>query len=977
MRNRVVGLMLVVAALLAVPTSSSAQSTIAGLVTDSTGAILPGVTVEAASPALIEKTRSAVTDGQGRYSIVDLRPGDYTITFTLSGFSTFKREGIVVASDTNVPVNAEMRVGALEESVTVAGNSPVVDVQTTARRQVLTRDGLDSIPTSRNFQQIGSLIPGVRMSAPDVGSSNSMNMTTLSGHGLGGKETTYQVDGMDMKSQSNEGTVQYYPNNAMTQEFNYQTSGIGADTQSGGIRLNMVPQTGGNVLRGTIYGGGSPDSWIGDNVNGNPKFQSLNPPLTSGDGSIKIIEVNISAGGPIKKDRLWYYGSFRHQAVDQVVGDSRYASGPVDRTNWWRPETWNGDLGVSDQFIKNASLRLTGQLSQNNKITLYYDRTYKAQWHDLGVGQDPATASRVTNPKHLVYYNAQAKYTATLSSRYLYEAGYSATLENRTSYQQPGVDQESFTPGWYARAPHSDLDTGRSWWAATAGIRGIFPARYNIVSSLSHVTGSHTMKVGWTWSFGQEVTTMDMNAHLIQRYRSGVPDSVSVTNRPTKAEEAVNADMGIYAQDQWTLKRLTLNYGLRYDYLNSSIEATAISGGRFVPERSQVRIENLPNYKTFAPRLGMAYDLFGNAKTALKASWGKYAETWTTGFASRYNPMSNQSEVRTWSDLNRDDIAQDNEIGASPNALFGQPTLTRRPSDDLERGYNTELTLGVQHELFSGFAVTGTYYHRGLHNLERQDDLNLGLNDYSPVDIVNPLDGSVITVYNLKPEKFGVPPNTVDSTSTDSDKRRNSYNGIETGFSARFGSGGTAFGGWTIERTRDVNCDSTTNPNSFRFCDQTQLDTPWLHEFKLSGAYPIVFGLQASAAVVSWPGSSRSVNWSIARTTRYTAQTCPASAAAGTCTVGALVIPGLVPASLSVNLIPPNSLFNERWTQADLGIRRTFKFGPRSLAVDLQAFNAFNTAAVRTTNSTYGSSLGRPTATLEGRVVRFTSTFKF
>jgi hypothetical protein len=631
MRNRLVGLMLAVAALLVVPTSAFAQSTIAGLVTDSTGSILPGVTVEAASPALIEKIRTAISDGQGRYSIVDLRPGEYTVTFTLAGFSTFKREGIVVASNTNVPVNAELRVGALEESITVTGNSPVVDVQTTARRQVLTRDGLDSIPTSRNFQQIGSLIPGVRMSAPDVGSSNSMNMTTLSGHGLGGKETTYQVDGMDMRSMSNEGTVQYYPNNAMTQEFNYQTSGIGADTQAGGIRLNMVPQTGGNTLRGTVYGGGSPDSWIFDNVNGNPKFTSLNPPLTSGDGAIKIFEVNVSAGGPVKRDRMWYFGSYRHQVVDQVVGDSRYASGPVDRTNWWKPETWNGDLGVSDQFIKNASLRLTTQLSQANKITLFYDRTYKAQWHDLGSGQDPATASRVTDPKHLVYYNAQAKYTATLSSGYLYEAGYSATLENRTSYQQPGVDQESFTPGWYARAPHTDINTGRSWWAATQGIRGIFPARYNISTSLSHVTGSHTMKVGWMWAFGQETTTGDINAHLIQRYRNGVPDSVTVTNRPTLSEEAVNADMGLYAQDQWTHKRMTVNAGLRFDYLNTSIEAKTIPAGRFVPVRTQARVPNLPNFKSFAPRLGVAYDMFGDAKTALKASYGWYAETWPPG----------------------------------------------------------------------------------------------------------------------------------------------------------------------------------------------------------------------------------------------------------------------------------------------------------------------------------------------------------
>jgi hypothetical protein len=964
-------------ALLFMPAHASAQSTIAGLVTDTTGSVLPGVTVEAASPALIEKTRSAVTDGQGRYSIVDLRPGVYTITFTLSGFNTVKRDGIEVASNTSVPINIELRVGALEETITVSGQTPVVDVQTTARRQVLTREGLDAIPTSRNFQQIGSLMPGVKMSAPDVGSANSMNMTTLSGRGVAAKETTYLVDGMDMRSMSSDGTVQYYPNNAMTQEFNYQTSGIGAETAGGGILVNMIPQQGGNTYHGSIYVGGSPNSWIGDNVNNNPKFQALN--FSSGDGATHIIEVNTSAGGPIRRDKLWFYGSYRYQAVDQIVGDTQYPTGPVNRTNWWRPETWNGAPGVSDQFIKNASLRLTTQLSQRHKLTAYYDRTYKAQWHDLVAGQDPATASRVSDPKHLVYYNAQAKWTGTLSNRLLAEAGYSSTLENRTSYQQPGVDQARGTAEWFGRAAHQDIITGRSWWASTLGLRGVFPARYAVTSSASYVTGSHSAKFGVQYVFGQEKNTTDFNADLVQRYRSGAADSVVIRNTPTEAEERVNADIGIYAQDSWTVRRLTVNGGVRLDHLNASIEETSVQGGRFVPLRHLDRIENLPNFTNVSPRFGAAYDLFGNAKTALKASFGKYMETWATGFAARYNPMGAQSEIRTWSDLNNDDIAQEIEIGASPNALFGIPTRTRRPSDDIERAFNTELTLGVQHQLVPGVSVSATWYHRALHNLERLDDRSLTLNDYTPVSIVNPLNGEVFTVYNLKPEKFGVPPDRVDSTSTDSDLRRNTYNGIETGFSARFGNGGTAFGGWSIERTQDVRCDSTWDPNTHRFCDQSAYGMPWRHEFKLAGAYPVVYGFQASVALVSWAGTDRGgragengVNWSIARTTRYAAD------CTGPCTPGALVIPGLVPATLVVPLVQPGTLFNERWTQLDLGIRRTFRLGgSRTLNADLQAFNVLNTAVIRTVNNTYGTSLGRPTATLDPRVVRGTVTFKF
>lgn len=977
MRSRLLTLTLLCAIVLIVlPAGASAQSTIAGLVTDTTGSVLPGVTVEAASPALIERVRTAVTDGQGRYSIVDLRPGVYTVSFSLAGFSVVKREAIQVASNTNVPINAQLRIGALEESITVSGQTPVVDVQTTARRQVLTREALDSIPTSRNFQQIGSLIPGVKMSAPDVGSANSMNMTTLSGHGLQGKETTYQVDGMDMRSLSSDGVVQYYPNNAMTQEFNYQTSGIGADTAAGGIRLNMIPQQGGNTFHGTLYTGGSPDSWIGDNIKDNPKFQALD--FSSGDSASKIFEVNTSAGGPIVRDRLWFYGSFRYQAVDQIVGDTQYPTGPVTRSNWWMPATWDGAPGISDQYIKNVSLRLTSQLTQRDKITVYYDRTFKAQWHDLVAGQDPATASRVSDPKHLVYYNAQAKYTSTLTNRLLLEAGYSGLLENRTSYQQPGVDQVRGTADWYARAAHEDIITGRSWWASPDGLRGVFPARYAFMTALSYVTGSHSFKTGVQYAFGQEKNTTDFNADLVQRYRSGVPDSVTVRNTPTEAKERLNADLGVYAQDSWTRKRLTVNVGVRMDHLNASIEETSVQGGRFVPLRYQEQIPNLPNFTNFSPRLGAAYDLFGDAKTALKISYGKYMETWTTGFARRYNPMLSQSEVRTWSDVNGDDIAQDGEIGPSPNRLFGVLAQTRRPSEDIQRGYNTELTAGVQHELVPGVSVSATWYRRSLHNLERLDDLSRTLDDYTPATVVNPLDGEVFTVYNLVPEKFGVPPVRVDSTSPDSSLRRNTYNGVETGFSARFGDGGTAFGGWSVERTVDVKCDSTWDPNTQRFCDESAYGMPWRHEFKLAGAYPLPLGLQASAALVSWSGTDRGgragesgVNWSIARTTRYAAD------CKGACTPGALVIPDLVPANLVVPLVQPGTLFNERWTQLDLGVRRTFRIGDNQLDADLQAFNALNTAVIRTVNQTYGSSLGRPTATLDPRVVRFTASFKF
>src|SRR5712691_10042176 len=178
------------------PAVVSAQSTIAGVVKDTSGSVLPGVTVEAASPVLIEKSRSVVTDGDGRYSIVALRPGTYQETFTLTGFSTFKRDGVIVPADTTVPLNADLRVGALEETVTVSGQSPVVDVQNTARQQVMTRDLMDSIPSARNIQSVGALVPGIRLNVPDVGGAQQTEQTYMATHGNSALHTTILLDGM-------------------------------------------------------------------------------------------------------------------------------------------------------------------------------------------------------------------------------------------------------------------------------------------------------------------------------------------------------------------------------------------------------------------------------------------------------------------------------------------------------------------------------------------------------------------------------------------------------------------------------------------------------------------------------------------------------------------------------------------------------------------------------------------------------------
>ena len=237
---------------MAASSPAHAQSAITGVVKDTSGAVLPGVTVEAASDALIEKVKVVVTDGSGVYRIVDLRPGAYAVTFTLTGFQTFKRDGLELPSEFTMTINADMKVGALEETITVTGDAP--DRRRDDRRAHAGAQprAIDAIPTGRTIQGLGQLIVGVSLSLPDTGGARAMQQTYMSTHGMTAANNTVMVDGMIVNGLQADGAVQSYFNDAMNQEVSYQTSGIGADTSAGGVRLNMIPREGGNSLLGHV-----------------------------------------------------------------------------------------------------------------------------------------------------------------------------------------------------------------------------------------------------------------------------------------------------------------------------------------------------------------------------------------------------------------------------------------------------------------------------------------------------------------------------------------------------------------------------------------------------------------------------------------------------------------------------------------------------------------------------------------------------
>jgi Carboxypeptidase regulatory-like domain len=295
-----------------IPASAFAQSSITGVVKDTSGAVLPGVSVEAASPVLIEKARTAVTDGTGQYRILDLRPGTYTVTFTLTGFATVRREDLLLPADFVSTVNGEMRVGALEETVTVSGESPIVDVQTTKQQRTLDNELLRSVPSARGYAAVMLLMPSMVVSGG--GNSNVQldpGMIVFGGRGGRGNEGQAQLDGLGTGAAINGGGVSGYGQLEIAQEVVFTTAGGLGEAEVGGPVVNLIPKTGGNTFQQHLYVSGM-SGWM-QSSNYTQALKDLG--MSSPQHTNYLWDNNLSSGGPVRKDRLWFFFNLRHRAA--------------------------------------------------------------------------------------------------------------------------------------------------------------------------------------------------------------------------------------------------------------------------------------------------------------------------------------------------------------------------------------------------------------------------------------------------------------------------------------------------------------------------------------------------------------------------------------------------------------------------------------------------------------------------------------
>src|SRR5688572_25790232 len=497
------------ACLLAVQSTAWAQAAISGAVRDSSGAVLPGVTVEAASPALIEKVRTTTTDGSGRYRIEDLRPGTYTVTFTLPGFITLRRDMVAVGGTGVIAIDGELRVGGVQETVTVTGETPVVDIQSTKREVTLDNETMRALPSVRSYSYLLTTVPGLQTNVNNVSTGPVFAIFPI--HGGRGVESRVTVEGLNISNPpGGNQPPNYTADIGNAQEVTMTTSGGLGEAETAGLTVNIVPKQGGNNLSGLFFVSGYSEGMQSDNFTDELRARGATLPAPTS----RVYDVNTAVGGPIVRDRLWYYMSTRVQGSRQNILNVFY------NQNAGNPNAWTYEPDFSrpafyDRLYENYVPRITWQASQRNKFSFSWDeqpvcRKCSGTASFSGSPSPAATTPEADGHGEFSPQRVQTgRWTAPMTNRLLLEAGFGTTY-----YQWAGKEldpnptrdlvrvvnqQQVVVPGVVTTFTYRS----QNWWENKT--RGT-----NWAASASYVTGSHSLKVGYQgnhWIDDREVFT--------------------------------------------------------------------------------------------------------------------------------------------------------------------------------------------------------------------------------------------------------------------------------------------------------------------------------------------------------------------------------------------------------------------------------------------------------------------------------------
>jgi hypothetical protein len=1018
-------LWLVAVALAALPTMASAQVTasIAGTVKDTSGAVLPGVTVEASSPALIEKTRTVVTDAQGNYKIVDLRPGIYTVTVTLPGFSTFKREGIDLSAGFTANVPAELKVGSLEETVTVTGASPIVDVQSARTQQVLRSETMDSLPSgSKNIMAFAAMTLGAvpsNRALNDVGGDKGEQASGMVLHGGRGDDGRTNWDGMNTNVFfGGAGGKQkvYYFNTVATQEVVVDTGGANAETETGGANINMVPKEGGNLIK--LYGTAN---YTGNKFSAKSVPDDLKARGISDQSSLKkIYDYGVGVGGPIKQDKAWFYGTYRTWGAQNFGANNFFDT----KVTPWAYTADRSKPAFADTFFADESIRVTWQAASKHKINQEEHLQFGCScW--LGIGGGALSAPEATTDfKYGPQVMSQTTWSYTATNKLLIQAGATFLRQSVSFVNGVALNASKITGKGSQTDPTAttfsvnDILTGYRWGALPGSIQSYGndddSNNYNQKLTVSYITGSHAFKTGLQTIQGHyDFFGMQVPNQVQYSFRggsNGVPGTpVSLTQfaGPFASITRLNG-IGLFAQDQWTLKRLTLNVGLRFDQFEGHAPEQSFAAGTFRPAYSVPAAKDLPNFKDITPRVGAAYDLFGNGKTAIKGSWGKYlmgqgGALSQQGFVPAVALVSNVT--RNWTDANGNyvpdcdlkNLQQNGECGVVSNLLFGQPIPTATLSDNVRKGwghreYSYQWNAQIQQELRPGMGLAVGYFHTQWGNMSVTRNTLVTPASFTQYCVSAPTDERLASFSGTQVCGLydrNVPGSTSNVIELAKDlglgEPEEFFNGVDTAFNMRWGKGGLINAGVSVGRETVDWCYANGHPeltpqnfpaNYPRHANYCRVTSPWWDgigsQVKMQVVYPVGFGVVLSAAYKNLPGVNR-----IATVNYTNAQIAPALGR--NLSQGAATI-------VPVSIIPIASngdssqgvLFDERLNELDLRFTKGVKIGRGRVQGVFDIYNVGNSRVPQAIATTYAplpaTTYLRPTSLLGGRLLKFGAT---
>ncbi|MBI4485460.1 MAG: TonB-dependent receptor [Acidobacteria bacterium] len=1008
--------------------AQAATGSIAGLVRDTSGAVLPGVTVEAASPALIEKVRTVVTDAAGAYRIVELRPGAYTVTFSLPGFATVRREGIELTTSFTATVNADLRVGGVEETITVTGETPVVDISSARQQTTVSREVLDAIPTTKRLGQYASFIPGATYRNPTFQDSGG---TAGEGgqFGVHGQRWRDQIVNMEGLNQNIFGLDVYSYNSQTIQEVVVETGGTSAEAMTGGVQLNIIPKDGGNNWSGSFSSSWAGPSLQADNLNDDLRARGLRA-----GASIKQFKDNGGAfGGPIAPDRLWFFTAHRYWGTQKYVQGTYFNKSP--NKLFYVPDFDN--VAHTNWYYHDNNIRLTWQATARNKVALFYSHEDSCNCPVGLSGIGGANAVKGTPeslPKHLFnpLQNAVVSWSSPVTDKLLVEGAASFQGLNVQTEPIEGVSRNAIGItdvglGLEYGGLAGGGNPGGNTFYGTTQRRDV--RRYTGRAAVSYVTGSHTLKSGFVmlrYNLGREGAHTDPDAIAGGRayvFRNQVPIQVRLWAVPYELVEHWT-NFGAYAQDQWVVRKLTLNLGLRYDSFLGTVPAHRLPAGYFVPAREFPAADNVPNYKNLDPRLSATYDLFGNGKTALKASIGRYIP-WVT--ATIGNPQSGQPAFTTvtWNDsfygpgdprtgnvvpdCDLRNVSGSGECGPWADRGFGQVRMGTRFDEDAIDGFNKQLynwqsSVSLQQELRPGMALNVGYFRTWYGNFLVTDNRATTAADYDPFCVTLPATDSRLPgagqqrcgFFDVKPSLFG----RVDNFRTRASnygRRSDVYNGVDVTLTARFAQGGQFSGGLNVGRAVTDTCELAAKiPEALFGADSTlgaenvgpgtlptgvagswsslldcKVTPPWSADtqVKFLFVYPLPWDLQFSAIYQNFPGVPVTATWAVNNAIAGPSLGRNIAACGANC----------APTSTfgQVELISPGVAYEDRQQQVDLRFTRRFRIGRASLRPSLDLSNILNAGSIYAANTGFGSQWLVPYEISGGRLARINFQLEF